>query len=256
MVLPKDDQVAAGHRDCSLLLGARFQGRRVQLLGGVGAPEHLFHHPKLHPNDRHLLLDVFRRLVVLGHRDGPWGGRSAEQATGGGCGGGGGGGCGGGGGGGYGGGGGGGRDGKSTGIALRWNEKGFGFIKPDDGGEDLFCHFSAISDGNALSEGAVVHYIKEYDEARGNDRAAQVIGGSITLLRPTPTERARVLLSCIRECNRDNSSAGARRGHQALASALSMAFLQRRALLNSLVPSSCGMDWDGIPEARTDIPRA
>ena len=88
------------------------------------------------------------------------------------------------------------------------------------------------------------------------DVAAQVIGGSITLLRPTPTERARVLLSCIRECNRDNSSAGARRGHQALASALSMAFLQRRALLNSLVPSSCSMDWDGIPEARTDIPRA
>ena len=31
--------------------------------------------------------------------------------------------------------GGGGGGGKMTGVALRWNAKGFGFIKPDDGGE-------------------------------------------------------------------------------------------------------------------------
>ena len=47
--------------------------------------------------------------------------------------------------------------GKERGIALRWNqEKGFGFIKPDAGGEDLFCHFSCVEGGNALKEGIEV----------------------------------------------------------------------------------------------------
>ena len=102
-------------------------------------------------------------------------GGSEEQRGGGG---GGYGGFGGGGGGGYGGGGGGGgRDGKSTGIALRWNEKGYGFIKPDDGGEDLFCHFSSIKDGNCLIEGSPVQFVKSFDERKGKSRAEEVTGG-------------------------------------------------------------------------------
>ena len=104
------------------------------------------------------------------------GGSEEQRGGGGGFGGGG---YGGGGGGGYGGGGGGGggRDGKSTGIALRWNEKGFGFIKPDDGGEDLFCHFSSIKDGNCLIEGSPVQFVKSFDERKGKSRAEEVTGG-------------------------------------------------------------------------------
>jgi len=77
------------------------------------------------------------------------------------------------------GGGGGGRGGggKERGIAGRWNDRGFGFIKPDDGGEDVFCHFSGIKDGNALGEGDRVEFEKVYDERKGKYRAENVTGG-------------------------------------------------------------------------------
>ncbi len=53
------------------------------------------------------------------------------------------------------------------GTATRWNEKGFGFIKPDDGDEDVFCHFSAITDGDSLQEGDSVEYEKVFDDKKG-----------------------------------------------------------------------------------------
>ena len=48
---------------------------------------------------------------------------------------------------------------------VKWfsDDKGFGFITPDEGGRDLFVHFSSISgDGfRTLVEGAKVNYEEE-----------------------------------------------------------------------------------------------
>ncbi len=54
----------------------------------------------------------------------------------------------------------------ATGTVKWFNDaKGYGFIKPDDGSEDLFCHHTAIQmDGfRTLPEGTKV----TYDETRG-----------------------------------------------------------------------------------------
>jgi len=55
--------------------------------------------------------------------------------------------------------------------------KGFGFISPRDGGEDLFVHVSGIQDGNALREGETVNYRSVYDDRKGKYRAEDVTGG-------------------------------------------------------------------------------
>eukprot|EP00440_Ansanella_granifera_P067407 gb/GFBE01073113.1/.p1 GENE.gb/GFBE01073113.1/~~gb/GFBE01073113.1/.p1 ORF type:complete len:260 (+),score=41.36 gb/GFBE01073113.1/:1-780(+) len=66
--------------------------------------------------------------------------------------------------------------GKETGTMVRWqSDKGFGFIKPDDGGEDLFAHVSALVDGDGgVADGDKVTYDKDYNERKGKDQAVNV----------------------------------------------------------------------------------
>ena len=51
---------------------------------------------------------------------------------------------------------------------VKWfsDEKGFGFITPDEGGRDLFVHFSGITgDGyKSLAEGAKVTFEEEVSD--------------------------------------------------------------------------------------------
>ncbi|MEJ2060195.1 MAG: cold-shock protein [Gammaproteobacteria bacterium] len=63
-----------------------------------------------------------------------------------------------------------------TGTVKWFNEtKGFGFITPDDGGKDVFVHFSAISASGfkTLTEGQKVSY--EIQETPKGLAAANVI---------------------------------------------------------------------------------
>lgn len=64
----------------------------------------------------------------------------------------------------------------STGTVKWFNEKkGFGFITPDEGGEDLFVHYTAIkAKGYAtLSEGQKVTY--EVGQGKKGPCAANVV---------------------------------------------------------------------------------
>jgi len=61
---------------------------------------------------------------------------------------------------------------------VKWfnQDKGYGFITPDDGGEDLFVHFSAIqgSGFRSLEEGEKVTY--EVGQGRRGPQAQNVSG--------------------------------------------------------------------------------
>ena len=64
----------------------------------------------------------------------------------------------------------------SRGTVKWFNEtKGFGFIQPADGGDDVFVHYSAISgDGfKTLTEGQNVDY--EFEKGPKGFQATQVI---------------------------------------------------------------------------------
>ena len=63
------------------------------------------------------------------------------------------------------------------GIVKWFNpEKGYGFISNDEGGDDIFVHFSGINGTGykSLDEGQHVSYDVENDERSGKTRAVNV----------------------------------------------------------------------------------
>ena len=77
-----------------------------------------------------------------------------------------------------------------TGKVLNWNAaRGFGFIQPDGGGDNVFCHVSAIADGGALPEGGAVSFEMGLPHPKSGKRgAANVTGGCAP---PRPAQPAR-----------------------------------------------------------------
>ena len=62
----------------------------------------------------------------------------------------------------------------ATGIVKWFNgQKGFGFIQPDDGGNDVFVHISAVERAglSSLAEGQKVSYEVKVDPSRGKSSA-------------------------------------------------------------------------------------
>lgn len=69
--------------------------------------------------------------------------------------------------------------GKKTGRVKAWFEdQGFGFILQDDGGEDLFVHRRALTDGNLLLVGAPVAYDTVFNQQKQKMLAANLTGAS------------------------------------------------------------------------------
>jgi len=65
----------------------------------------------------------------------------------------------------------------STGTVKWFNgQKGFGFIQPDEGGNDVFVHISAVERAglNGLQEGQKVSFEVERDRKTGKNSAGQL----------------------------------------------------------------------------------
>ena len=64
----------------------------------------------------------------------------------------------------------------ATGTVKFFNaERGYGFIKTDDGGPDMFVHISGVAPGTpSLAEGMRVTFEVETDRKSGKTKAADV----------------------------------------------------------------------------------
>lgn len=59
-------------------------------------------------------------------------------------------------------------------IKMFNDEKGFGFIQPDDGGVDVFFHVSALRDGDEITKGNAVNFEIGVDPKSGKTKAVSV----------------------------------------------------------------------------------
>jgi cold shock protein len=67
------------------------------------------------------------------------------------------------------------RDSMPTGKIKMFNdEKGFGFIKPDDGGVDVFFHVSALREGDEIVRDKAVSFEMGVDPKSGKNKAVSV----------------------------------------------------------------------------------
>jgi cold shock protein len=61
-----------------------------------------------------------------------------------------------------------------SGVIKKWiADRGYGFIRPDDGGTDIFVHATALR-GSEPREGARVTYDLATDERSGRSKAVNV----------------------------------------------------------------------------------
>jgi CspA family cold shock protein len=62
-----------------------------------------------------------------------------------------------------------------TGTIKLFNEdRGFGFIKPDDGGGDVFFHVSALREGDEIAKDKAVSFEVGVDKKSGKTKAVSV----------------------------------------------------------------------------------
>jgi len=59
-------------------------------------------------------------------------------------------------------------------IKMFNEEKGFGFIKPDDGSNDVFFHVSALREGDEIIKGKAVKFEIGVDPKSGKTKAVSV----------------------------------------------------------------------------------
>ena len=73
--------------------------------------------------------------------------------------------------------------------------KGFGFIKPSDGGDDVFCHRTALVDSSDLQDGEPVSY--RLGENKGRLCAEQVQTGKLSGTAQRWNEKKVLMNMCI-----------------------------------------------------------